>query len=172
MTTNATPITDTEEFLKLSSDQLDDIFRASPAGPIPVGQGEGTAIIAPGTVVSDPVARFIHISNLHALGHALAASGTLHEFCIRLERYYRIITVAAVATITEQAEELRLSFEHLAQVCGETEDAMLGFVVLSMRQLGEAWIHLAGSNRFREVAGGTAETECGVRLAGCGIGGG
>lgn len=61
MATNQAPITDPEEFLKLSGDQLDDIFRASPAGDIPLGQGEGTAIIAPGTAVSDVAAKFIHI---------------------------------------------------------------------------------------------------------------
>jgi hypothetical protein len=56
-----TPITDPEEFLKLTSDQLDTIFRSASAGPIPKGQGEGTAIIAPGSAVSDTIARFIHV---------------------------------------------------------------------------------------------------------------
>ena len=32
-----------------------------PPGPIPNGQGEGTAIIAPGTAVSDTIARFVHL---------------------------------------------------------------------------------------------------------------
>ncbi len=61
MTDEKATITDPEEFLKLSEEQLDDLFRKAPAGAIPIGQGEGTAIIAPGTVVSDTVARFIHI---------------------------------------------------------------------------------------------------------------
>lgn len=56
-----TAITNPEKFLELTSEQLDDIFRASPAGEIPVGQGEGTAIIASGTVISDPIAKFVHI---------------------------------------------------------------------------------------------------------------
>ena len=54
-------ITDPAEFLKLSDKQLDEIFRNAPAGPIPNGQGEGTAIIAPGTAVSDTIAKFVHI---------------------------------------------------------------------------------------------------------------
>jgi hypothetical protein len=58
-TTN--PITDPEEFLKLTAEQLDEIFRQTPAGAIPHGQGEGTAIIAPGTAVSDTIARFVHL---------------------------------------------------------------------------------------------------------------
>jgi hypothetical protein len=61
MTTSSAPITDPEDFLKLSNENLDEIFRKSPAGVIPNGQGEGTAIISPGTAVSDPIAKFIHI---------------------------------------------------------------------------------------------------------------
>ena len=56
-----TPITDPEEFLKLSGDRLDDIFRVATVGDLPVGQGEGTAIIAPGTAISDNIARFVHL---------------------------------------------------------------------------------------------------------------
>jgi hypothetical protein len=58
--TNAT-ITDPEEFLKLSDPELDEIFRNAPPGAIPNGQGNGTAIIAPGTAVSDTIAKFVHI---------------------------------------------------------------------------------------------------------------
>ena len=54
-------ITDPEEFLTLSSEQLDEIFRNTPAGTVPNGEGEGTAIIAPGTAVSDTIARFVHL---------------------------------------------------------------------------------------------------------------
>ncbi len=56
-----TTITDPHEFLKLSSDQLDEIFRNSTPGDLPVGEGEGTAIIAPGTPISDPIAKFVHL---------------------------------------------------------------------------------------------------------------
>jgi hypothetical protein len=61
MATTNQPISDPEQFLKLSGTQLDDIFRAAQVGEVPVGQGEGTAIIAPGTAVSDDIARFVHI---------------------------------------------------------------------------------------------------------------
>ncbi len=54
-------ITNPEEFLRLSSDQLDAIFRGASAGKIPVGEGEGTAIIAPGSAVSDTIAKFVHL---------------------------------------------------------------------------------------------------------------
>ena len=61
MATHQEPITDPHEFLKLSEDQLDGIFRDLAAGDIPSGEGEGTAIFAPGTEVSDAIAKFIHI---------------------------------------------------------------------------------------------------------------
>ncbi len=59
----ATPptITDPAKFLKMSAGQLDEIFRNSPAGAIPDGEGKGTAIIAPGSEVSDNIAKFVHL---------------------------------------------------------------------------------------------------------------
>ena len=56
-----TAVTDPHDFLKLSSDQLDAIFRQSATGEIPLGQGEGVAIIAPSTGVSDLIAKFVHL---------------------------------------------------------------------------------------------------------------
>jgi hypothetical protein len=47
--------------LKMSQDELDELFRASPAGPIPAGEGEGTAIFAPDTPVSDVAAKLAHL---------------------------------------------------------------------------------------------------------------
>ena len=55
------PITDPAEFLNLTSEQLDQIFRNSPTGAIPRGEGDGTAIIAPDTAVTHTIAHFIHI---------------------------------------------------------------------------------------------------------------
>ncbi len=57
----ATPITNPEDFLKLTTEQLDEIFRHAPAGTVPNGEGEGTAIVAPGSAVSDNIARFVHL---------------------------------------------------------------------------------------------------------------
>ena len=36
-----------DDLLKMSQQQLDDLFERSQAGPIPNGQAKGTAIIAP-----------------------------------------------------------------------------------------------------------------------------
>jgi len=43
----------------MSQTELDNLFKTSPAGPIPDGQAKGTAIIAPGTVFSHEIAEFI-----------------------------------------------------------------------------------------------------------------
>jgi len=51
---------DATQLLKMSQVQLDDLFRASPPGDIPNGSAEGTAIIAPGTQYSLPIAQVIN----------------------------------------------------------------------------------------------------------------
>ncbi|MFM0247494.1 AraC family transcriptional regulator [Paraburkholderia sediminicola] len=84
------------------------------------------------------VARFIHVSNLHALGYALAASSNLMAFCQRLERFFRLASHAAEINIIENGDEVSLRTRILVPVCAETEDALMGFVVLSMRQLYQA----------------------------------
>jgi hypothetical protein len=51
---------DAAQLLAMSQAQLDDLFRASPAGDIPDGQAKGTAIIAPGTTYSEHIAEFVN----------------------------------------------------------------------------------------------------------------
>ena len=50
---------DVPQLLKMSQTDLDTLFTASEPGPIPNGQAEGTAIIAPGTVFSGELASFV-----------------------------------------------------------------------------------------------------------------
>ena len=52
---------DVEQLLHMTQIQLDDLFRASPAGPIPQGDADGTAIIAPDTPISDTTAGLVHL---------------------------------------------------------------------------------------------------------------
>jgi hypothetical protein len=47
------------QLLKMSQPELDALFTASTTGPIPEGQADGTAIIAPGTVFSPEIANFV-----------------------------------------------------------------------------------------------------------------
>jgi hypothetical protein len=48
------------QLLTMTQQELDKLFTASEAGPIPDGQADGTAIIAPGTVYSPQIAAFIN----------------------------------------------------------------------------------------------------------------
>ena len=81
------------------------------------------------------VAKFIQVSNLHALGYALAASANLLEFCGRLQRYFRLASQTTEIDMIESGDEVALHMRLLVDVSAETEDAFLGFVVLAMRQL-------------------------------------
>ncbi|MBK7685716.1 MAG: AraC family transcriptional regulator [Rhodocyclaceae bacterium] len=81
------------------------------------------------------VARYIHVSNLHALGYALAASANLMDFCQRLERYFRLVSQVAKVSVSEEGGKVLLRFKHLEASSGETEDATFGFLILTMRLL-------------------------------------
>src|SRR5258708_2899293 len=52
---------DVPQLMKMSQAQLDELFRNSPAGDIPNGEAQGTAIIAPGTELEETAAKFIHL---------------------------------------------------------------------------------------------------------------
>ncbi len=49
------------ELLRMSQADLDQLFSNSQPGPIPNGEGKGTAIIAPGTVISQEIAALINM---------------------------------------------------------------------------------------------------------------
>lgn len=49
------------QLLKMSSAQLDDIYKAAKPGPIPDGDAKGTAIIAPGTTYDANIAEFVNL---------------------------------------------------------------------------------------------------------------
>jgi hypothetical protein len=51
---------DVAQLLKMTQKELDDLFTAAEAGPIPDGQADGTAIIAPGTAFSPEIASFVN----------------------------------------------------------------------------------------------------------------
>ncbi|MEY2489520.1 MAG: hypothetical protein QOC70_1462 [Verrucomicrobiota bacterium] len=56
-------INDPKQFLTMSDEQLDELFRNSAAGEIPNGEGEGTAIVKPGSAISPRIAKFVHLFN-------------------------------------------------------------------------------------------------------------
>jgi hypothetical protein len=50
-----------KQLLKMSQQELDTLFSAHDAGPIPDGEAKGTAIIAPGTSSSESIAELVNI---------------------------------------------------------------------------------------------------------------
>ena len=52
---------DVQSLLSRTKEQLDDLFRSAEAGPIPDGKANGTALIAPGTAVSDELAQVVKL---------------------------------------------------------------------------------------------------------------
>ncbi len=57
MTTTAITATNSDPgaFVHMSQRELDDLFKAAPPGPIPVGDTQGTAIFMPGTFIATVV---------------------------------------------------------------------------------------------------------------------
>src|SRR4051812_45649274 len=51
---------DVAQLLKMTQTELDDVFKAAEAGPIPDGPADGTAIVAPGTAWSGEIATLIN----------------------------------------------------------------------------------------------------------------
>jgi hypothetical protein len=51
---------DVAQLLKMSQNELDELFTKSASGEIPDGEAEGTAIVAPGTTYSLDIATFIN----------------------------------------------------------------------------------------------------------------
>src|SRR5690242_7894261 len=72
---------DVPQLLGMSQAQLDELFRASPPGEVPNGEGKGTAIIAPGTSFSPAIAELIN--RFAWQGKVFdAASGTLRNMIL------------------------------------------------------------------------------------------
>ncbi len=49
------------DLLDMSQQEIDDLFRSADPGPIPAGEGEGTVIFAPDTVVAETTAKLAHL---------------------------------------------------------------------------------------------------------------
>jgi hypothetical protein len=52
---------DVSQLLRMSPDELDDLFRRSESGAIPDGEAEGTVLLQPGTELAGPAAKLIHL---------------------------------------------------------------------------------------------------------------
>jgi hypothetical protein len=50
-----------DQLLNTSEEELDDLFRRSPAGEIPDGEGVGTVVFAPDSVITETAAKLAHL---------------------------------------------------------------------------------------------------------------
>ena len=67
-----------KQLLTKSQAELDALFSSKEAGPIPNGQADGTAIVAPGTQFSDEIAKLVNVFAWQGKVFD-AASGTLRN---------------------------------------------------------------------------------------------
>ena len=81
------------------------------------------------------VAKFLHLSNLHALGFGLMASSTLLDFCERLHRYMRLVSYSARMETRVVGDDIQLVAHPTVDVGVETQDAWAAFLMYFMRLL-------------------------------------
>ena len=53
-------VADVSDLLRMSSDELDELFRQSTGGELPDGEAEGTVLVQSGTKLAGPAAKLIH----------------------------------------------------------------------------------------------------------------
>jgi len=75
------------------------------------------------------------VANIHALGYSLSSSSTLLDFCQRLARYSRLASQTVNYYIEEHENEIKLAGNLAVDICSETQDAFVGFLVHFMRLL-------------------------------------
>ena len=52
---------DAAQLQTMTPDELDELFKRSPAGEIPDGEADGTVLVASGTDLTGPVAGLVHL---------------------------------------------------------------------------------------------------------------
>jgi AraC-like DNA-binding protein len=103
------------------------------------------------------VANLVGPATLHALGFGLLASSTLTDFCIRVQRYFGVVSQAARVEIAAQGDTICFRSVPGAGVCAETQDMWLGLMYRMMRQLYVDELPLTGAELPHPMpAGGDA----------------
>ena len=97
------------------------------------------------TLTDDPyfglyAAKFLHPSNLHALGYALLASGSLRELCTRLARHFRLLSTTVAPRLIETDAGARLEFIRLTDNPALGDDIFGLFLVNLINELSDAKI--------------------------------
>jgi AraC-like DNA-binding protein len=87
------------------------------------------------------VAKFIHAPTLHALGYGLLASTTLMDFCLRVQRFFPLVSQRALVDVVPDGSTVRFAFPLRVEVSPQTQDAWLGAMFLTMRMMHREEFH-------------------------------
>ena len=79
---------------------------------------------------------YLHAANFQALGYSLFSSSTLNEFCLRLVRFFRLVSQSSQHYLQETDNAYKLTLEITnAEVCEETTDAWMATLVHFCRSI-------------------------------------
>lgn len=79
---------------------------------------------------------YLHAANFQALGYSLFCSSTLHEFCLRLVRFFKLIGEGVQHHLEEEEDAFVLTLEiNSPDVSDELVDAWIGAVVHFCRSI-------------------------------------
>lgn len=111
----------TAQLLTLTEQQLDDLFRSSPAGTIPNGEAHGIAIIAPGKPFNSDIASIINIFGWQGKTFD-AAHGTLTNRISAFGVNAIVAQVYKAASWFDQAECIVLDYSKTSLVAKHVRD--------------------------------------------------
>jgi AraC-like DNA-binding protein len=79
---------------------------------------------------------YLHVANFQALGYALFSCSTLHEFCLRLVRFFKLISEGTQHHLEEEEGAFKLTLEILSPaICDEVVEAWMGTIVQFCRSI-------------------------------------
>jgi hypothetical protein len=149
-------ITSAKDLLDMSQEELDDLFRASPSGPIPSGDAVGTAIIKPGTPLADIAAPVV--SGLAWQGKVFdPATGTLRNKVTPLGAEAIAAKVYKAPSWFDQRECIVLDYSGTSFVAQSVRDEIRE--VSPGLYLGIVFISEAKTINFTLQFGGGPETQ-------------
>jgi hypothetical protein len=105
----------------MTQKQLDDLFTSSPAGDIPNGEGNGTAIIGPGTDFSAAIAEVINIFGWKGKTFD-AAHGTLRNRVLAFGVDAIVAQVYKTASWLDNKECIVLDYSHTSLLAEHLRD--------------------------------------------------
>lgn len=109
------------QLLSMSEKDLDDLFSGSPAGDIPNGEAQGTAILAPGTTFSPAIAEVINIFGWQGKTFD-SAHGTLRNRILAFGVDAIVAEVYKAASWFDNKDCIVLDYSKTSLVAGHVRD--------------------------------------------------